>query len=599
MRGPITWRNVDSPDFSRGNLISSGVADIQSGLEGLQNILGTQARQQQQTWQQGKEANTINALNQINQLRSVDALNNTQAGDLINPYGAQVNAQAVMDALKGQRGVIAKDMQTEDAINGYTEKVKYGPIADQAALLIQQGRVQEAAPLLEQLKGTSYAKELGGMVQQLDWHNQDQRLKQRELALQADRIKAENRRYTEAQAEDNMFNTAAAYMGDLVNNKGMLPDDAKVQTLKVFGQKPGVNIVKMSQALDSYSSGAFQLSTGDKIAIQDLKTLKDSVLATGESRYKAQLEGAAQKVGYDPVMQEQLDKWALKPNASIIGDGDGQIPKPKVDALNKTLASQNLSPLSAGEIAWLAQNPDKGILNDEYKLNNIIQQRKAKGSYMEMTSGLQKEYNDWATETNNGFNDKIVLATRYALSPTSYPEAGNTVEEEKTVLNNRVAALDAAIGKITGAPEREQQKEAELNKLKQQRDAAVAQLGQLATANAGAKQNVAGQPYSYAPVDSGNWGNTPEAKTLQANVAKRQWVSNYMPKTPKEWDMAQQAIAKRIQQDGLYPTMRLRILNEAVARAKNGDSSDFRRYFSNGLEKYAETLYHSQKAGKK
>ena len=91
MRGPITWRNVDAPDFSRGNLISSGIADIQSGLEGLQNILSTQARQQQQTWQQTKEANTLNALNQINQLRSVEQLDATQglgaASSLMGMYG--------------------------------------------------------------------------------------------------------------------------------------------------------------------------------------------------------------------------------------------------------------------------------------------------------------------------------------------------------------------------------------------------------------------------------------------------------------------------------------------------------------------------------
>lgn len=598
MRGPITWRNVNAPDLSGGSLISSGVSDIQSGLEGLQNILGTQARQEQETWQRVKEANTLNALNQVNQLRSVEQLEATQAADLINPYGAQVNAQAVMDALKGQRGVIANEMQTEDSINSYTEKVKYGPIASQAALLIQQGRTKEAAPLLQQLQGTSYAEKLGSMVQNLDWHNQEIGLKERELGLQAARIAAENRRYAEADAEDNLMNSAVAYMGDLINNKGMLPDEAKAQTLKVFGQKSGVNIVKMGQALDYYS-GVFQLSTGDKTAIQDLKGLKDNVLATGESRYKTQLEGVAQKVGYDPVMQEQLDKWALKPNTSIIGDGDGQMPKSKVDELNKTLASQNLSPLSAGEIAWLAQNPDKGVLSDEYKLDNIIQQRKAKGSYTEITSGLQKQYSDWVTETNNGFNDKIVLATRYALSPTSNPGAGNTIEEEKTVLNNRVPALEAAIGKTVGAPEREQQKEAELKAAQEREQALLGQLAQARTSNNYQQQNNGGQPYNYQTTNSPGANDTPEAKELQANVAKRQWVSNYTPKTPKEWDTVQQALTADIQQSDSYPTMKLRAVNAAIERAKNGDDRVFRAYFKDRLEKYAETIYPDQKAGKK
>lgn len=589
MRGPITWRNVDSPDFSRGNLISSGVADIQSGLEGLQNILGTQARQQQQTWQQGKEANTLNALNQINQLHSVDALNNTQASDLINPYGAQVNAQAVMDALKGQRGVIAKDMQTEDAINGYTEKAKYGPIADQAALLIQQGRTKEAAPLLEQLKGTSFAKELGGMVQQLDWHNQDQRLKQRELDIQAARWRQDKQQLADAQAEDNMFNTAAAYMGDLVNNKGMLPDDAKVQTLKVFGQKQGVNIVKMSQALDSYSSGAFQLSTGDKIAIQDLKTLKDSVLATGESRYKTQLEGVAQKVGYDPTMQKQLDSYALKPNTFAIGDGKDQLPKSKVDELNKTLASQNLPPLNAGEIVWLAQNPDKGVISDDYKLDNIIQQRKAKGSYTEITSGLQKQYNDWTTETNNGFNDKIVLATRYALSPTSNPGAGNTVEEEKTVLNNRVAALDALLGKTAGAPEREQQTAAELKAAQEQNKVLIDQLKQLSEEN-----QAVGSPAALREKIIRNM-----AAQKEEERAKAAFVSNFAPKTNEDLDKVQAFLTNAIGGSSIKNReLEVRKVVDAVNAAKRGDTSLLDQY-KYPMQLYALNLYLAQKAGKK
>ena len=589
MRGPITWRNVNAPDLSGGSLISSGVSDIQSGLEGLQNILGAQARQQQETWQRTKEANTLNALNQINQLRSVEQLDATQASDLINPYGAQVNAQAVMDALKGQRGVIADEMQTEDSINSYTEKVKYGPIASQAALLIQQGRVKEAAPLLQQLQGTSFAEKLGGMVQQLDWHNQEVGLKEQELALQKSRLAAEQRRYTEADAEDNMFNAAAAYMGDLVNNKGMLPDDAKVQTLKVFGQKQGVNIVKMSEALNSYSSGAFQLSTGDKIAIQDLKTLKDSVLATGESRYKTQLEGVAQKVGYDPTMQKQLDNYALKPNTFAIGEGKDQLPKSKVDEFNKTLALQNLPPLNAGEIVWLAQTVDKGITSDDYKLDNIIQQRKAKDSYTEITSGMQKDYNDWATETNNGFNDKIVLATRYALSPTSNPGAGNTVEEEKTVLNNRVAALDALLGKTAGAPEREQQSAAKIQSLTEQNNELITRLGQLSEEN-----QAVGSPAALREKIIRNM-----AAQKEEERAKAAFVSNFAPKTNEDLDKVQAFLTNAIGGSSIKNReLEVRKVVDAVNAAKRGDTSLLDQY-KYPMQLYALNLYLAQKAGKK
>ena len=82
-------------------------------------------------------------------------------------------------------------------------------------------------------------------------------------------------------------------------------------------------------------------------------------------------------------------------------------------------------------------------------------------------------------------------------------------------------------------------------------------------------------------------------------MAKRQWSNNYTPKTPKDWDAVKVFVAKYIQQNDRYAPMKLKALDAAVDKAKNGDSSNFMRFFGDDLEKYAETIYPGQKAGKK
>ena len=602
MRGPITWRNVDAPDFSRGNLISSGVADIQSGLEGLQNILSTQARQQQQTWQQTKEANTLNALNQINQLRSVEQLDATQASDLINPYGAQVNAQAVMDALKGQRGVIANDMQTEDSINSYTEKAKYGPIASQAALLIQQGRVKEAAPLLQQLQGTSFAEKLGGMMQQLDWHNQDQRLKQRELDIQAARYAQDKASIDAANTETNTINSAAQRMQELVTNQGMMPSDAKNQVLKEYGAKSGTNIIKLAAALDGYGT-SFQPSEGTKNQLTGLQDKLQSVLASGEAQLKQQQTALVQKTGYDPTLQAQWDKYNLEKNSFIVGNEDGQMSPEDKAKLDTELKNAGQSPLSTGETVWLVNNKQSSLggMRNPYSLDAVIKQRKAKKAYDERNSVLTSDYSTWETETKKQVADQMRLAIGHDLAPNFYNAGGDAVDKATTVLNGRVDALNSVIGKTVGMMDENAQQQQQIKDLTAQRDAAVEQATQAtkskrATESANAKY---ANPYA-------NLLPLPDSNTISKNeeyyrerAAKQEWASNYKPSSPKDWDAVKQVLTTDIQQNDPWASSKLRMLNLAVDKAKNGDDSDFMRYFGGRLEDYASTIYDAQKAGKK
>lgn len=593
MRGPITWRNVDAPDFSRGNLISSGVADIQSGLEGLQNILSTQARQQQQTWQQGKEANTLNTLNQINHINSVDALNNTQASDLINPYGAQVDAKAVMDALKGQRGVIAKDMQTEDAINGYTEKAKYGPIADQAALLIQQGRTQEAAPLLEQLKGTSYAEKLGGMVQQLDWHNQDQRLKQRELDIQAARFDQEKSAKNAIDTQEAATSNAAREIGILVSSGKATPSEATALMIQKYGQVPGVDPVKLTERLQSYNN-SFKLSDANQDVVKQFNVAwEDSDTKVGRVVQQAK-DTIAQKVGYNPAMDEQIAQAGKMNKEVLIGDKSGQITKATLDDLDKQMRDAKQPPLTTGEIAYVIQNRDKALIpgmDDTYSVADILQQREAKTNYDQQVRGVNDLYDKWKRGSADSRKKYIVDYTKESLAPSMYDPTASAGKLDTGLqeLGKQYTAFEQSLGPIVNITDKTAKLEQQNKDLEEQQKVLLDHQKKINKQNEALQANTVTREKI---IDM-------QVERRKEEAAMENFVTNYKPKTNEEWDTVMGVLGTDIQQNDPYPTMKLKALTEAVAKAKNGDDKDFRVYFKDRLEKYAATLYPGQKAGKK
>ena len=591
MRGPITWRNVESPDFSRGNLISSGVADIQSGLEGLQNILGTQARQQQQTWQQGKEANTINALNQINQLRSVDALNNTQAGDLINPYGAQVNAQAVMDALKGQRGVIANEMQTEDAINGYTEKAKYGPIADQAALLIQQGRTKEAAPLLEQLKGTSYAKELGGMVQQLDWHNQDQRLKQRELDIQAARFAQEKAAKNAIDIQDAATSNAAREVATLVSSGKATPQEAVALMIQKYGQAPGVDPIKLTQNLNGYTKG-FELPDANKEVIKQFNVgVEDLNTKVGRTVQQAK-DTVAQQVGYNPAMDAQIAQAGKMNKEVLIGDKSGQITKATLDDLDRQLSAEGEAPLTTGEIAYVIQNRTKSfwpMADDTYSVADILQQRRAKAKYDVQVRGINDLHNKWQKDFADNTKNQVATYAKESRAPSVYDPTASVGKLNAGLqdLSKQYAAFEQSLVPITNAQEREQQDAAKIQATQEQNKTLIDQLKQLSNENALLK--------SPAAIQQG-MREVAIARQQEAK-AKQDFANNYRPKGNEDWEKIRTYLLNNVgnPEDREF---QIRSINSAIDAAKNGDTRVYSTY-RHSIMRYASSLYEAQKAGKK
>ena len=111
---PITWRNVDAPNFSAANdLLNQGANRLTSSLTGIGTQLDERVDRQKDVWDQTKEANTEQYLGQISGATDLDAVANLRAS--LTPeymkenYGNQIDLRTVNTALQDQGRFVRQD----------------------------------------------------------------------------------------------------------------------------------------------------------------------------------------------------------------------------------------------------------------------------------------------------------------------------------------------------------------------------------------------------------------------------------------------------------------------------------------------------------
>ena len=135
---PITWKNINAPDFSSGNaLMKAGGESITGGLNSLAKAAKTYGDQQEDQRVDVRNANTQNLVDQINQMKNMDNYNN-QADQFSQSalMGQNVDASKIMSAYAGrEQGIQAEDtarFNHSEMLLGRAEK----PILDQYNALV-------------------------------------------------------------------------------------------------------------------------------------------------------------------------------------------------------------------------------------------------------------------------------------------------------------------------------------------------------------------------------------------------------------------------------------------------------------------------------
>ena len=155
----ITWRNVDAPDFRGvGQLLQTSSNFLDKGAEQINAILQERVQAQQKAWDKGEEANTLQAVNQIRQMQNLPDVQNADLNTLTQPYGAQINAAAVLDSLAKQSGVIAQNKQTEATVRDLNDQDQYGGIYAQARQALANGDLKTGEQLASQLGSSKYGQ---------------------------------------------------------------------------------------------------------------------------------------------------------------------------------------------------------------------------------------------------------------------------------------------------------------------------------------------------------------------------------------------------------------------------------------------------------
>ena len=470
----ITWRNVDAPDFRGvGQLLQTSSNFLDKGTEQINAILQERVQAQQKAWDKGEEANTLQAVNQIRQMQNLDDVKNADLNALTQPYGAQVNAAAVLDSLTKQSGVIAQNKQTEATVRDLNDQEQYGGIYAQARQALANGDLKTGEQLASQLGSSKFGQAIAEDIAAARAQNFSQWEARQRLAN-------DNARLTMARTQIDKENNLNAQKNAVAGI---------IETARVKGEDPAPAIAQYLGGLKDRSNNPILSAFADSETTRIYTPSKEQTELTTpilsgltEKRKGIQSDKAAK------ILQVQnenmLDNTYLgnvgrvgSPNDvnTYVGGGDNQISGDVYNLVNEKLKLAGQPPIDVGSELPTVLPQAKGYFNDT-KAENIasylITQRMGLRIYQSKVAEINKQ----ASEAETALDFRV--ADFNAKSKRAF--AAN----DKTAINQILdAGSKIQAGKIsipidtpeTLAIKKQQQAEAE-------RDAAIKRAQQQAIA---------------------------------------------------------------------------------------------------------------------
>lgn len=151
---PLTWKNVDAPDFSGvARLMALGQQSFDNSLEGINKIIQGKESVDRKNWDQGRINNTNDVRAMLLAAQNPEALASSRPDITIaiQDKGAQIDAQALMGELDKRNTELQNRAVSDINYNNTITDNKEMSLRDQAAALIAQKKYDQAAPLIAQL----------------------------------------------------------------------------------------------------------------------------------------------------------------------------------------------------------------------------------------------------------------------------------------------------------------------------------------------------------------------------------------------------------------------------------------------------------------
>ena len=403
----ITWRNVDAPDFRGvGQLLQTSSNFLDKGTEQINAILQERVQAQQKAWDKGEEANTLQAVNQIRQMQNLDDVKNADLNALTQPYGAQVNAAAVLDSLAKQSGVIAQNKQTEATVRDLNDQEQYGGIYAQARQALANGDLKTGEQLASQLGSSKFGQAIAEDIAAARAQNFSQWEARQRLANDNARLTMAR---TQIDKENNLNAQKNAVAGIIETARVKGEDPAPAIAQYLGGLKDRSNNPILSAFADSETTRIYTLSGKQKQeydqALASLTAARDKV----KTEANKLLPEVAQSVGLSPTYLGNVGKVG-GPNDinTYVGKGDNKIPTDVYNAVNAKLRKHGGDINIGSELPELLTQYDPSVLtsnstNAEKLATYLIKQRLALRIYNEKVSDIEKQ----VKIQNNVFDKRI------------------------------------------------------------------------------------------------------------------------------------------------------------------------------------------------
>ena len=401
----ITWRNVDAPDFRGvGQLLQTSSNFLDKGTEQINAILQERVQAQQKAWDKGEEANTLQAVNQIRQMQNLDDVKNADLNALTQPYGAQVNAAAVLDSLTKQSGVIAQNKQTEATVRDLNDQDKYGGIYAQARQALANGDLKTGEQLASQLGSSKFGQAIAEDIAAARAQNFSQWEARQRLAN-------DNARLTMARTQIDKENNLNAQKNAVAGI---------IETARVKGEDPAPAIAQYLGGLKDKSNNPILSAFADSETARIYTPSKEQTELTtpilsglAEKRKEIQSDKAAK------ILQVQhenmLDNTYLgnvgrvgSPNDvnTYVGGGDNQISGDVYNLVNKKLKLAKQPPIDVGSELPTVLPQAKGYLDDT-KAENIVNYLKTQRMGLRIYQSKVAEINKQASEAEAALDLRV------------------------------------------------------------------------------------------------------------------------------------------------------------------------------------------------
>ena len=421
----ITWRNVDAPDFRGvGQLLQTSSNFLDKGAEQLNAILQERVQAQQKAWDKGEEANTLQAVNQIRQMQNLSDVQNADLNTLTQPYGAQINAAAVLDSLAKQSGVIAQNKQTEATVRDLNDQEQYGGIYAQARQALANGDLKTGEQLASQLGGSKFGQAIAEDIAAARAQNFSQWEARQRLANDNARLTMAR---TQIDKENNLNAQKNAVAGIIETARVKGEDPAPAIAQYLGGLKDRSNNPILSAFADSETTRIYTLSGKQKQeydqALAGLTAERDNI----KTKANAAVQEVIQSTGLSPTYLGNVGKVG-SPNDvnTYVGKKENQIPADVYNEVNAALRKQGEPNINVGsELPDLISQYDPGTFtldstNIEKLTTYLKTKRAALRIYTSKTSDITKQANALTHDINNRIVDWEVNARRaYAANDVS------------------------------------------------------------------------------------------------------------------------------------------------------------------------------------